>query len=112
MSAVSNKAISDYLSKAGVFHSNMGYKFLMLSIRAILDGEVDRYCVQSIYDYVAMNNGVTPGQVDRAIRHAIRKTVDPVPNKEFLFRAADELALTADANAFIFESAAPQAGES
>jgi len=108
LSAVSNKAINDYLSKAGIYHSNQGFKFLMLGLRAILDGEVDRYCVQSVYDYVAIKSGVTAGHVDRAIRNAVRRAVDPVPNKEFLLRAADELALTADANAFIFESAKPK----
>ena len=107
MSAVSNKAISDYLSKAGIFHSNQGYKFLMMGLRAILDGEVDRYCIQAVYDYVAIKSNVTSGTVDRAIRHAVRRTEEAVPNKEFFLRAADELALTADANAFIFESAKP-----
>lgn len=104
MNTISNKAISDYLSDMGIYHSNQGYKYLMLCLRAILNGEVDRYRIQTVYDYVAMKNGILPEQVDRAIRHAIRKTPTPSTNKEFLLRAADELALAADANAFIFGS--------
>lgn len=104
LSTVSNKAISDHLSKAGILHANQGYRFLMLGIRAILDGEVDRYCIRAVYDHVSRQSGVGPGQVDRAIRQAIRRTEKPVPNKEFMIRAADELALAADANAFIFKT--------
>ena len=111
LSKVSNKAISDYLSKEGILHANQGYRFLMLGIRAILDGEVDRYCIRAVYDYVAMQSNITSGQVDRAIRQSIRRTEHPVPNKEFLLRAADELALTADANAFIFETANNPTGQ-
>lgn len=108
MNAVSNKAISEYLSNNGIFHSSNGYKFLMLSIRAILDGAVDRKCAKAIYDYVAEQSGAQPGQVDRAIRHALRKAAVQLSNKEFLIRAADELAFTADANAFLFEPAIPE----
>ena len=104
---ISNKAISDYLSNLGIYHSSQGYKYLMLCLRAILDGEVDRYRVQTVYDYVAMKNGTLPDRVDRSIRHAIRKATTPSTNKEFLLRAADELALAADANAFIFGTAKP-----
>lgn len=105
LSVVSNKAISDCLDRLGIYHSSQGYKYLMLGIRAILDGEVDRYCVKEVYDYVSKRVGVQAGQVDHAIRYAIRKTEDPVPNKEFLIRVADDLMLTADANVFLFESA-------
>ena len=108
MNAVSNKAISEYLSNAGVKHSSNGYKFLMLSIRAILDGSADRNRAISIYEYVSIQSGALPGQVDRAIRHALRKAAVPLSNKEFLIRAADELAFTADANAFLFEPAVPE----
>lgn len=106
MSTVSNKAISDYLTQRGIFHSSQGYRCLMLGIRSILDGAVDRNCAKAIYDYVAEKVGVKSGQVDRAIRHAIRKTAEPVPNKEFLLRAADDLAFSADANVFLFGSSA------
>lgn len=107
MSTVSNKAISDYLGEKGIYHSKLGYKYLMLCIRALLDGKVDRYRMQTLYDYVAANTGVQADQVDRAIRRAIRLTEDPVPNKEFLTRALDDLALTEDANASIFEAVTP-----
>ncbi len=107
MSAVSNKAISDYLSEYGICHSSQAYKFLMLGIRAILDGTADRYCVKTVYECIAQQAGVTTGQVDSAIRLAIRKTANPIKNKEFLIRAADELAFTADANAFLFEDVSP-----
>lgn len=110
MSTVSNKAISDYLSQKGIYHSSQGYKCLMLGIRAVLDGVVDRNCAKAIYDHVAEKVGVKPGQVDRAIRHAIRKTADPAPNKEFLLRAADDLAFSADANVFLFGSSARPSG--
>ena len=109
MSVVSNKAISDYLTQKGIYHSSQGYKCLMLGIRGVLDGEVDSHCAKGIYDYVAEKVGVKSGQVDRAIRHAIRKTADPAPNKEFLLRAADDLAFSADANVFLF---GPSAGPS
>ena len=87
-----------------------GYKCLMLGIRGILDGTVDRNCAKAIYDYVAVKVGVKPGQVDRAIRHAIRKTAQPAPNKEFLLRAADDLAFSADAHAFLFGSSVEPSG--
>lgn len=107
MSAVSNKAISEYLSKFGIYHSSRAYEFLLIGIRAILDGAVDRYRAGAIYDYVAKQTGVQPDQVDRSIRQAIRKASGPVhvPNKEFLIRAVDELTFTADANAFLFGTA-------
>ena len=110
LSNVSNKAISDYLTQKGIFHSSQGYKCLMFGIRGILDGTVDRNCAKAIYDYVAVKVGVKPGQVDRAIRHAIRKTAQPAPNKEFLLRAADDLAFSADAHAFLFGSSAEPSG--
>jgi len=108
LSAVTNKAISDYLSQKGIYHSIQGYKYLMICLRAILDGEVDRDCMKAVYEHVAAANGVSANRAEQAIRAAIRKTAEPVPNKEFLFRAADELALAADANAFIFESVKPK----
>jgi len=102
LNAVSNKAISDYLSEKGIFHSKLGYKYLMLCIRALLDGKVDRYCMKSAYDYVATQAEIKPEQVERSIRQVIRRTEAPVPNKEFLTRALDDLALSEDANASIF----------
>ena len=108
MNTVSNKSISEYLSKQEISHSHRGYQYLMLCLRAILDGKVDRSRVQSIYERVAEEGGLTAAQVERGIRHAIRKTSHPVSNKEFLLRAADDLALNADANAFIFEAVKPE----
>lgn len=105
MSNVSNKAISDYLGKKGIYHSRLGYKYLMLCLRAMLDGKVDRYCMKSVYDYVAIETGAQYSQVDLAIRRAIRKTENAVPNKEFLMRAFDELSLSANADASIFDPA-------
>jgi len=110
LSAVSNKAISEYLSNLGIYHSSQGYKYLMLAIRAILDGDVDRYCAKAIYDHVSQKVGVTPDRINRSIRQALRKMDTPIPNKEFLIRAADELAFTADANAFLFETDSPGPG--
>lgn len=108
MSKVSNKAISDYLSEKGICHSNRGYKYLMLGVRNILDGKVDRSRIQTVYESVAGMCGISSGQVENAIRLAVRKSTDPVSNKEFLLQASDELALTADANAFIFQSVKPE----
>lgn len=102
MSTISNETISNYLSKHEVPHSMLGYKYLMLCLRAMLDGAVNRYRMQSVYEYVAEASGVKPEQVDRAIRTTIRRTSAPAMNKEFLTRAYDELMLTADANASVF----------
>lgn len=107
LSDISNKVISDYLGEQGVYHSKLGYKYLMLSLRALLDGKVDRYRMLSVYEYVAAQSKVTPGQVDRSIRNVVRKTSMPVSNKEFLTRALDDLTLAADADAAIFESPKP-----
>lgn len=105
MSSISNKAISDYLGEKGIYHSRLGYKYLMLSLRAMLDGKVDRYCMKSVFEHVAVETGVKAAQVDLAIRRAIRKTEHAVTNKEFLTRAFDELSLSADADAPIFVQA-------
>ena len=102
MSAISNKAISDYLGGKGIPHSQVAYRYLMLALRAMVDGKVDRYHAQSVYDYVARNVGVRPEQIDRAIRYAIRKTETPVMNKEFLARALNDLLLAADENSSVF----------
>ena len=110
MSMVSNRAINDYLSEVGIYHSSRAYEFLLIGIRAILDGAVDRYRAGAIYDYVANQAGVKSDQVDRAIRQAIRKTASPISNKEFLIRAADELKFTADANAFLFAGPSESSG--
>ena len=50
MSTVSNRAINDYLSEVGIYHSSRAYEFLLIGIRAILDGAVDRYRAGAIYD--------------------------------------------------------------
>ena len=107
MSTVSNRAINDYLSEVGIYHSSRAYEFLLIGIRAILDGAVDRYRAGAIYDYVANQAGVKSDQVDRAIRQAIRKTASPISNK---IRAADELKFTADANAFLFAGPSESSG--
>lgn len=105
LSAISNKDISAYLDKVGIRHSYQGYRYLMLCLRAILDGEVDRFCIRTVFDYVGAQCDVASGQVDRAIRKAIRSSNAPIRNKEFLLRAADDLMLSADANAFVFGAA-------
>lgn len=102
MNTISNKKISDYLGKQGILHSKLGYKYLMLSLRAMLSGKVDRYRIQSVYEQVAAQTSVTPQQVERSIRNVVKKTAHPVTAKEFLMRALDDLLLEEDANATIF----------
>ena len=99
MGTISNKTISDYLDEKGIGHSRIGYRYLMMGLRALLDGKVDRCNVSAVYDYVSLATNVSPGQVDRAIRGSIRKSNSPVTNKEFLLRTLDDLRLSEDANA-------------
>lgn len=107
MSCISNKAISDYLGEKGISHAKIGYKYLMLAIRAMLDGKVDRYNVRSIYIYVSTQTGIHYGSIDKSMRTVILETPTPVNNKEFLNRALDDLLLSEDANAGLFESPSP-----
>lgn len=107
MSCISNKAISDYLGEKGVSHAKIGYKYLMLAIRAMLDGKVDRYNVRSIYMYVSAQTGVHYGSIDKSMRTVLQKVPDPIDNKEFLNRALDDLLLSEDANAGLFETPIP-----
>lgn len=101
MSSVSNKAISEYLEGQGIRHANVGFKYLMLGIRLSLDGKVNYGRINSVYEAIGQEAGVTVGQVDCAIRNVIRKTAKPVTNKEFLVRAVDTLTWNDNANADI-----------
>lgn len=101
MSSISNKAISDYLEAQGIRHANVGFKYLMLGIRLSLDGKVNYGRINSVYEVIAQEAKVTVGQVDCAIRNVIRKTAEPVSNKEFLARAIDTLTWEDNANAAI-----------
>ena len=101
MSSISNKTIGEYLESQGIRHSNIGFKFLMLGIRVSLDGKVNYARINSVYEEIGRQAGVTVGQVDCAIRSVIRKTENPVSNKEFLIRAVDTLTWSHDADASI-----------
>lgn len=101
MSSISNKAISEYLESKEIRHANVGFKYLMQGIRLSLDGKVNYGRINSIYEAIAQEAGVTVGQVDCAIRNVIRKTSEPVSNKEFLVRAVDTLTWDNDKDAAI-----------
>ena len=101
MSSISNKAISDYLETQGIRHANVGFRYLMLGIRLSLDGKVNYGRINSVYEAIGLEAGVTVGQVDCAIRNVIRKTAEPVSNKEFLVRAVDTLTWGENADAAI-----------
>ena len=101
MSSISNKAISDYLESQGIRHANVGFRYLMLGIRLSLDGKVNYGRINSVYEAIGLEAGVTVGQVDYAIRNVIRKTAEPVSNKEFLVRAVDTLTWAENADAAI-----------
>ena len=101
VSSISNKTIGEYLESQGIRHSNIGFKYLMLGIRVSLDGKVNYARINSVYEEIGRQAGVTVGQVDCAIRSVIRKTENPVSNKEFLIRAVDTLTWSHDADASI-----------
>ena len=101
MSNISNKSIGEYLESQGIRHSNVGFRYLMLGIRLSLDGKVNYGRINSVYEEIGRQANVTVGQVDCAIRSVIRKSSDPVSNKEFLIRAVDTLNWSSDANASI-----------
>lgn len=106
MGIISNKEINDYLEQKKVPHANRGYMDLLVGIRAMLDGKVDRYQMQSVYDYVASKRGVTSENVSRSMRKAIRLSDDCLPNREFMSKAVDELLFSADKNHDPFEPTA------
>ena len=69
--------------------------------RLSLDGKVNYGRINSVYEAIGLEAGVTVGQVDCAIRNVIRKTAEPVSNKEFLVRAVDTLTWAENADAAI-----------
>ena len=62
MSSISNKAISDYLESQGIRHANVGFRYLMLGIRLSLDGKVNYGRINSVYEAIGLEAGVTVGR--------------------------------------------------
>lgn len=82
--------INAYLDNKGIRHDTIGRAYLMKAIRYCLDNP-DCYSMMIIYDTIGDTMFASASGVERCIRHAIQRTGAEVNNKEFVFRAADDL---------------------
>ena len=83
MSAIPDRAINSYLNSYNIEHSNLGYTYLMDGIRMILDEDVERGKVSSLYRALADKYNTKPKYVEESIRRTIKRTDSKMTNKEF-----------------------------
>jgi len=81
--------IYKYLHKAGIKHSNSGFKYLIDAICLMLEDPMENDKIGIVYEKIANKYGTNSECIERAIRYTIIKM--HLSNKEFIVRASHEL---------------------